>query len=201
MTAEQKAELKAWDSGNANGRMLISQSVSQKVLGKLAGLRLASAMWKKLDQLYLKKSPENLFTLQGKFFDYKMSATDDIASHIQNVNEMAAVLADLGNAMSKVTIMSKIICSLPPSYNNVTTAWSNVHPDEQTVDTLEDLLTRYEEMVKRQGTRSEADQAFFARSQQSWKPLTKKKQHTKDIEYLKNIKARTKCYNCKEIGH
>ena len=129
-----------------------------------------------------------------------MSATDDISSHVQHVTEMADVLADLGNTMSKITIMSKIICSLHPSYNSVITAWSNVHPDEQTVDALEDRLTRYEELMKRQGTTSDANHAFFSCLQQG-KPLTKKEQHSKDVEYLKNLKARTKCYNCKEFGH
>ena len=51
-----------------------------------------------------------------------MPATDDIASHKQNVNEMASVLADLSNAISKVTIISKIIYSLLSSYDNVITA-------------------------------------------------------------------------------
>ena len=123
LIAEQEEEC-TWDLENAKGRMLISQSISQKVLDKLNGLHLASAMWKKLDQLYLKKSPKNLFILQGKFFDYKMTAMDNIASHVQHVNEMAVVLANLGNAR---LLLCQIICSLRSSYNNVITTWSNVH--------------------------------------------------------------------------
>ena len=71
-----------------------------------------------------------------------------IASNVQHVNEIATMSADFGNALSKVTIMSKIICSLSPSYNNVIIAWSNVHHDEQTISTLEDQVTRYEELMK-----------------------------------------------------
>ena len=63
--------------------------------------------------------------------------------------------------MSKVTIMSKIICSLPLSYNNVTTTWFNVHPDEQTVHALKDHLTKYEEFLKRQRGTSEANQFLY----------------------------------------
>jgi hypothetical protein len=63
--------------------MLISQNISQKVLGKLTGARTAVDMWKRLQQLHLKKSLENIFTLQGRFFDYKMKANDTITSHIQ----------------------------------------------------------------------------------------------------------------------
>ena len=50
--------------------------------------------------------------------------------------------------MSKITSMSKIMCNLSPTYNNVITACLNVHADEQTVDALEDSLTRYEELMK-----------------------------------------------------
>jgi hypothetical protein len=31
--------------------------------------------------------------------------------------------------------------------------------------------------------------------------LSKKEQHTKDVAYLKYLRARTKCYNCRQLGH
>jgi hypothetical protein len=81
-----------------------------------------AAMWKKLKSLHLKKSPKSIFTLQARFFDYKMSSSNDISSHIQNISEMVMVLADLGSPVSETMIMSKIICNLPPSYNSIVTA-------------------------------------------------------------------------------
>jgi hypothetical protein len=82
LTPTEEVKVSDWDKKNAKARMVISQCILQKVLGKLKGAFHAAAMWKKLVKLYLKKSPESLFTLMARFFDYKMLATDDISSHI-----------------------------------------------------------------------------------------------------------------------
>jgi hypothetical protein len=126
LTEAEQSKVIEWNKKNTKGRMLISSSIIQKILGKLTRAAIVAAMWKKLQSLHLKKSPESIFTLQARFFDYKMSASDDISSHIQNINKMATVLADLGSPISKTMILSKIICSLPPSYNSIVAAWSNI---------------------------------------------------------------------------
>ena len=76
--------------------MFISKSISQCIIGKLASCSAAVAMWQKLCSLHLNKTSESVFTLQGKFFYYKMQNIDDILLHIQNINEMAMILVDLG---------------------------------------------------------------------------------------------------------
>jgi len=72
------------------------------------------------------------------FFDYRMSHTNDIASYIQNIDYMALLLQDLGNSILAHMLLSKIICSLPPSSNSVTTVWTNVPLELQTIDLLEE---------------------------------------------------------------
>ena len=112
MEAEQ-AKLDRWNRKNAKARMVSSKSISQKILGKLIGaLTATTTMWKKLKTLHLKKTSENIFILQACFFNYKMSATDDISSYIQIINEMPLVLVDLGIPISETMLLSKIICSL-----------------------------------------------------------------------------------------
>jgi hypothetical protein len=154
--------------------MVISKCISQKILGKLTSATTAANMWRKLEKLYLKKSPKSIFTLQARFFEYKMSATDDIASHIQNITEMATLLADLGNPLSNTMIISKIICSLRPSYNSIVAAWSNVHESQQTLDYLEEKLLRHKGLMEVQRRKDDPlDEAFFTRSQHLYnKPLT-----------------------------
>ena len=140
ITLEELIKLDTWDEKNANACMFISKSISQRILDMLTGCSIAATMWQKLCSLHLNKTPESVFTLQGKFFDYKMQDTNDILSHIQNINEMAMILADLGHIVPNKMIISKIIYSLPPSYNSIIAAWSNVPKACQTVDTLEERL-------------------------------------------------------------
>jgi len=62
-------------------------------------------------------------------------------------------------------ILSKIICSLPLSYNSVTIAWANVPITQQIVDVLEERLIRHETLLKTQGSINEvSDKAFFTKS-------------------------------------
>ena len=66
------------------------------------------------------------FILLGWFFDYKVQHNDDIASHLQNINEMVMLLKDLDQDISQKMILSKIICNLLASFNPIVAAWSNV---------------------------------------------------------------------------
>ena len=63
VTPEELIRIEAWDEKNANARMFISKSISQKILGKLISCTTAASMWKKLCSLHLSKTPESIFTL------------------------------------------------------------------------------------------------------------------------------------------
>ena len=133
-----------------------------------------------------------------------MKHIDDISSHIQNISEMAMILADLGHTVPDKMIITKIIYSLPPSYNSIIAAYTNVSEENQTVDNLEERLIRHESLLLRQGgTDTDIDQAFFTRSASSSQSRlsSKKEQYQKDLSYIRDLKARTKCYNCHEFGH
>lgn len=126
-----------------------------------------------------------------------MARLDDISSHIHfmYINEMALLLQDLGSPPTPQMVMSKIICSLPPSYSNIIATWANVPVTQQTVDNLEERVLRHEQLMKIQGGLDDAaDQAFFTHTQHflSGPSLTKKEQHQRDVEYIHD---RTKCYS------
>nr|PNR42613.1 hypothetical protein PHYPA_017443 [Physcomitrium patens] len=73
----------------------------------------------------------------------------------------------------------------------------------QTIDSLEKRIFRYKSMIQSQGRNNiENDYAFFMQSTVvSLQPLNKKEQWQKDITYIKDLKARSKCYNCHDLGH
>lgn len=120
--------------------MFINTFVSQRVLSKLTSCQIAAQMRNKFCALYLKRIVEDVFTILGRFYDYKMSCTDDIASHIQHINDLALLLQDLGHDLPTQMISSKIITNLSPSYNNIIVAWSYVLETQQMVDYLEDCF-------------------------------------------------------------
>ena len=72
-------------------------------------------------------------------------------------------------------ILSNIITSFPPSYNNIVVVWSNVLEAQQTMDCLEDHLLQHEHLLQNQGSMDDVNnQAFFVHSTPSVHSLTKK---------------------------
>lgn len=57
-----------------------------------------------------------------------MSPGDSVIQHIAKVQNMAAQLIDVGEAVTEVTIMAKILASLSSKYNALQTAWDSVDP-------------------------------------------------------------------------
>jgi hypothetical protein len=70
-------------------------------------------------------------------------------SHITEIETMAIQLNDVGAPVTDLQIMTKIICTLPPSYRSFTTAWDSVPANEKTIALLTSRLLKEETMAKR----------------------------------------------------
>jgi hypothetical protein len=126
------AEKAAWNKANTQARRMISSSVSLQVLENLVNCSTAAT----LCSFYQQKSKENMYMLQNSFFEYKMSAGDSINTHVNKVLSMGNLLKELGHPVHEEMLITKIMCSLPPCYNSIVTAWANVPAPEQTVANL-----------------------------------------------------------------
>lgn len=80
---------------------------------------------------------------------------------------MATQLTDIGGGgpVEAISIMTKIICTLPPSYRSFVTAWDSVSFAHRTMALLPSRLLKEEERAKRwnTGKTDSQDAAFFAR--------------------------------------
>jgi hypothetical protein len=66
---------------------------------------------------------------------------------------------DLGEPVSDLTIMGKILASLSPKYAAFQTAWDSVSPDQQMLNNLQERLIREEARLPAEDQRPGA---FFA---------------------------------------
>lgn len=194
------AEKAAWNKANTQARRMISSSVSLPVLENLVNCSTAASMWATLCSFYQQKSKENIYMLQNSFFEYKMSAGDSINTQVNKVLSMGNLLKELGHPVHEEMLITKIMCSLPSCYNSIVTAWANVPAPEQTVANLKVRLLQLENILSLQGGESSGDSAFFTRSNKSTSKHRKQNyEHNK--EYIKDLKSRTRCYNCGEHDH
>ena len=130
-TATEADEI-AWQKANTQARRMISSSASLPVLENLVNCSTAGCMWTTLlCAFYQQKSRKNIYMVQNNFFEYKMSAGDSINAHVNKVMSMGNLLKDLGQLVPEDMLITKIVCSLPPSYNSVLATWTNVLAREQ----------------------------------------------------------------------
>lgn len=55
-----------------------------------------------------------------------MTTRDSINNHVNKVQSTANMLKDLGKPLIEDMLITKIMCSLHVSYNNIVTAWANI---------------------------------------------------------------------------
>ena len=123
-----------------------------------------------------------------RFHEYKMESNDTVSQHISKVQNMAAQLNDVGEAVSDVAIMAKILASLPPRFNALKTAWDSVELERKTLENLQERLLKEE-------TRSLADDgamSAFATATKNAKNALKK-----DAKNMANVES----FNFRKKGH
>ena len=159
-------------------------------------------MWNTLCWLHLKRTEENVISLHAKIFDYRMSTYDDICFDTQSITSMALVSSDLEQAFTGSAIVEKIISNLPSSFNRINAAWSNVNKENKhqiTWKSVYSIMRRYSwlEETRTEGSSTKSFNTRASTSKLDWRHKSSwQEQHRKDVEYLKDLKRRSKCLRC-----
>ncbi|KMQ92933.1 integrase core domain protein [Lasius niger] len=201
--AAQEELLKAWIKNNAKAMVIISRAMEYKQLEPLLVCKTAKEMWDKLGQIHAQNSASNRLLLTQRFHEYRMGATDTVVQHVAKVQNMATQLLDLGENVSDITIMAKILASLTSKFSTLQTAWDSVDPARQTLENLKDRLIKEENRLDAEGGEAVA----FAATRNTGKKAggTRNKQDSKNKGDKKARREKKKkdveCYCCQEKGH
>ncbi|UYV84036.1 hypothetical protein LAZ67_X000937 [Cordylochernes scorpioides] len=199
---EDIAKFSEWKTKDAKSKMLITTALEFKYLQQLVNCQTSAEMWKKLSTIYELKSETNKYLLQQRFFEYKMNPNDNIASHISKVETQAQQMKDLGEPISDVALITKIICSLPDKYKNLITAWDSVSSEEKTLENLTARLLKEESLQDHWDSSGnfKPDNALmtFSKFNRNSTASNKQQQHQQSI---KDKKKNTHCGYCKKKGH
>ncbi|UYV73291.1 hypothetical protein LAZ67_10002537 [Cordylochernes scorpioides] len=199
---EDIAKFSNWKKKDAKSKMLITTALEFKYLQQIVNCQTSAEMWKKLSTIYELKSETNKYLLQQRFFEYKMNPNDNIATHISKVETLAQQMKDLGEPISDVALITKIICSLPDKYKNFITAWDSVSSEEKTLENLTARLLKEESLQDHWDSsgNSKPDNALmtFSKFNRNSTASNKQQQHQQSI---KDKKKNTHCGYCKKKGH
>lgn len=199
-TAEAK---KTWTKDNAKAMYLISSAMEYTQLESLLVCSTAKEMWDKLPGIHEQNSASNRLLLTQRFHEYRMNATDTAVQHVAKIQNMARQLRDLGENVSDMTIMAKVLASLTSKFGTLQTAWDSVDPARQTLEHLQEHLIKEEsrlnagddETVALAAVRNTGEKAGSSRNRENSRTKgdkkTRREKKKKDVE----------CYCCQEKGH
>ncbi|CAL1681040.1 unnamed protein product [Lasius platythorax] len=190
-------EGKNWVREDAKAKFILSSSIEEKLMSCLITCETSHEMWIKLSAIHEQKSASNKLILTQKFHEYRMSPSDSVMQHVAKVQNMAAQLADLGERISDVAIMAKILASLPSKYNPLKTAWDSVAVAEQTISNLQERLLKEEARLAYDDETANALAALSVQKKHKGKHSLQgstQRGQPKD-------KSEVECYFCHKKGH
>ena len=125
----------------------------------------ALQMWQTFEADYEQKTSINKHVILQEWYDMKLDPDLSILANITRVQLLANKLLQLGETLSEAQQVTKIICSLPPSYQSIVSAWDNVPENQQTLANLKARLLKHESLMKKHGgLLANLDEAFFSSS-------------------------------------
>jgi len=188
---EDQAQKKAWIQRDAKAMVILSSSMDTSQLDYLIICESSAEMWRKLRSIHEQQSESNKLLLMTSFHEYRMATGDSVTQHIAKVENMARQLKDLGE-ISEITLMAKILGSLPSKFNALVTAWDSVDADKQT---LQGLTTR---LIKEENRMSAADESCSALI------VANSKSHTASNaphKFTQHNRQPIECFYCHKKGH
>ena len=166
-----------------NGYMATDQQL------KVVSCETAWETWERLQAIYENRNPANVGKIFEQYYAYRKDSTDDMSSHISKVEALALQLQQVGEQQSEISIMAKLLYSLPDEFNSLKAAWESVHSSEQTRRNLVARLLAHEAgQVSKDGSAKEV--ALTAHRAAGGKTLDKS-----------DKKKRVKCFTCGKLGH
>ena len=191
-TDENTTQIQAWTKKNAKDMFYLSSTMEYSQLEYLVTCLSAHEMWKKLSEIHEQKSASNKLAMTTKFHEHRMSPGDSIAQHFAKLENMANQLKDIGEAVSDIMIMAKIISTLPTKFNAFVSAWDSVPTESQNLTNLRERLLREQ---ARMTSADDADKAFAAMS------ISKKGNGNHHRDDKKEREKSLTCNFCKRQGH
>lgn len=197
------AEIKVWECENAKAMFVISSTMEAKQLKSLITCETANEMWVKLAKIHEQRSASNKLVLNQRYHEYRMTSGDSVVEHFTKVQNLAQQLRDIGQNIDDVSIMAKILGSLPPKYNAFRTAWDSMDEERQTLDNLMERLIKEESQYSAEddATSALAAMTIGKRKTSEKRNSSKSQNQSKKKDGDQDKRNDGDCYYCGKKGH
>lgn len=170
-------------------RRILLETMDSEHRALVRGSRSAKSIIDRVKLSYAEATGSNKFRLLQKFFRGLKDPADSIDVHIGKLDGMRSDMESVGIKIDEDVYLATIIGSLPPEFGNITELFSLADPAQRTKHNLiSNLLNR--ELASKEGN---GQQAFLTKLNRPKQKLTP--------EELEALKKRTRCGNCRQLGH
>lgn len=198
--AAHERKLAAWIKSDNVAQKIIATTVDDQPLLHIINCESSKEMWDKLISVYDQKSETSVHMLQQQWYSATKSSSDSMATHIAKLEDLAHRLKTLGEQIPDSMIITKILMTLPSTYNHFVSAWESTQRDERTLTNLISRLTIEETRLNNQGKSEEkAEGEAFPAVKAHVKKHPDKGGHTQGGS--RGGRKPGKCYNCQKPGH
>jgi len=196
--SEQKTE---WLKKDARAQKIIVTSVERQPLTHILTCVSAKEMFQRIRSVYERDTEQQKCQLLQEFFNYKYQKSQDMATHVSTLQNMAYKLKVLNTDIDEIMI-SKILATLPDTYKHFASTWDSTSTKEKTLISLTARLLAGE---NRMNTLQEKEEpvAFKSVEKRQGKITGQNTNSEKTRSKTSNTqdKQKKRCFKCNEPGH
>lgn len=174
---------------------IINSSLESRVMKKVLTATSARALWTQLRGHYEREGDGSLESSITAFCNLKMADHETITDYIGRVEEIFDRVRNLGEPLSERLVIIKIVSGLTKKYEVFQSVWNSV--SNKTYTGLIDMLNKTEcDLNQRESRHSRQPTAFLSK-----KTFPKKRNAKEASSRIEELKKKTKCRNCGQVGH
>ncbi|KAH9743695.1 hypothetical protein KPL70_003390 [Citrus sinensis] len=184
---------------NNKAHSTIILHLSDEVLREVAKEKLASGLWAKLEELFLKKSLAKRLYMKRKLYTFSMKEGTAMRDHVDEFNKLILDLENVNVMLEDEDRALILLSSLPDSYEHFV---DTLLYGRQTL-TLKDVKNALEskDLKKRADGKDQITGDGLVAKAKTEKKMYKDKKNKNQKEKTDKMKKKRKCYFCQKEGH
>src|ERR1051326_6231397 len=143
----QEEDLKEWLRNDALVRACILPLLDDRQYVHVNTFKTAKEIWFKLKKMHDTTSQINQEETQAKFFGYKIKDKESPVQGMEEIEKLAAALAELNVPQADSAIISRVLTALPRKYDNFKMAWDSAAQADKTRENLYMRLKKIEIII------------------------------------------------------
>jgi hypothetical protein len=187
-----------WERSDAVARTIIGRSLDKDHWGYIQGKKTAKEWWDTIKEVRERREETDLLIASTEFYNLQWKPDQDVTAFLTEVKHLRNLLSEMGVTFKEVTVIAKVLQSLPPEYENFRQSWRLFSKPGSTIEDLYREL-RAIEIEKRNSTlQTYKGEAFLSKE-----PESRRTQRDKFLGKTKESqdKENRECWYCGKKGH